>query len=504
MKTQPRINCWEFLHCNFGPNSKHPCPTVTDETSNGVNGGMNAGRICWTITDTTCFDKPMGQFAEKKKICFSCGFFHMVRKEEENNFHLFKLAQGIRKTRELHPTISQIENLIDIHGRLHSDFDLNNTLTEITAEARKITGAQRSMVFLLRGDPPALHGEFKLRGGKNKVVINIDDDSAVGYAAAHNRVVNLRNVYEDSRYLNSPVFNRSFDRQCNCETHSLLAVPVQDSEKRVIGVITTANAKKGFFSTDDEWFMSTYAIEVALAVEKQKFLYQSFSALRLSSIGETVAGLSHCIKNIAQALRGSSFIIKRAIDSNNVRDIKVAWEILDRHIESLANLSLDVLTYEPDAPREGKVTGLNDMVHHVVKLFKEEARARAITLKMRLGRKVDPCNFDALGLYRCMVNLINNAFDACPLSEGVVTVFTKRTGEKELMIGVSDNGRGIDEDAKCELFELFKTSKPGRGIGLGLPTVADIVKKHNGRIEIDTKLGKGTAFKIYIQELSMS
>jgi len=54
--------------------------------------------------------------------------------------------------------------------------------------------------------------------------------------------------------------------------------------------------------------MHTYTIEVALAVEKQKFLHQSFSALRLSSIGETVAGLSHCIKNIAQALRGSSFI----------------------------------------------------------------------------------------------------------------------------------------------------------------------------------------------------
>ena len=83
-------------------------------------------------------------------------------------------------------------------------------------------------------------------------------------------------------------------------------------------------------------------------------------------------------------------------------------------------------------------------------------------------------------------------------------VYTKRTGEKELMISVSDNGRGIDEDTKCELFDLFKTSKPGRGTGLGLPTTADIVKKHNGRIEIDTKLGKGTTFKIYIQELSVS
>ena len=496
-----KINCWEFLNCSYGPGSKNPCPSAKDETSNGVNGGKYAGRMCWPMPDTLCFNKPMGSFAEKRDLCFSCDFFHLVKKEEGSNFRLFKLAQGVKETRELHATITQMEQLITIHDRLHSQFDLTKTLMEITNESSRITGAQRSLVFLLKGNPPALHGEFKLRGKKIGVVINVDDNSAVGYAAAHNQVVNLRDVNKDSGSLNSQVFNRSFDRQCNCETNSFLAVPVQDSEKRVIGVITAANAKKGFFSADDEWFMRTYTTEVALAVEKQKFLHQSFSALRLASIGETVAGLSHCIKNIAHALRGSSYIIKRAIDSNNVRDIKVAWEILDRHIESLANLSVDVLTYEPGTHRGEKGTKLNGLVSHVVKLFREESRARAITLKMKLGEKVDPCSFHARGMYRCLVNLITNAFDACPLSEGVVMVTTKRTGEKELMLSVSDNGRGIDEKHKAELFELFKTTKAGSGTGLGLPTVADIVKDHNGRIELDTKPGKGTTFKIYIQEI---
>ncbi len=179
MKTQPKLNCWEFLRCDYGPSSEHPCPAAIDETSNGVNLGIKAGRICWTIPDTMCTGKPMGQLADKKKFCFSCEFFYTVKDEEGKNFHLFKLAQRLIKSRELHTTISQIENLIDIHGRLNSDFDLFKTLREITNEARKITGAQRSMVFLIRGNPPALHGEFILRGEKNKVVINIDDNSAV-------------------------------------------------------------------------------------------------------------------------------------------------------------------------------------------------------------------------------------------------------------------------------------------------------------------------------------
>ena len=72
MRVKRKLNCWDFLHCDYGPDSKHPCPATIDETSNGVNGGINAGRICWSIPDTTCIGKPMGQLAEKKKYCFTC------------------------------------------------------------------------------------------------------------------------------------------------------------------------------------------------------------------------------------------------------------------------------------------------------------------------------------------------------------------------------------------------------------------------------------------------
>jgi signal transduction histidine kinase len=495
-----KLNCWDYLRCNHGPSSKDPCPAFVDHTSDGVNNGKNAGRICWSVPDTLCFDKPMGQFDEKRDICFSCGFFQLVKQEEGNLFQLFKIAQGVEKSRTLHNTITKLEHLFTIHDRLHSHFDLNNTLRAITHDAKSITGAQCCLVLLMKGDPPALHGKFILRGKEQTVVIPLDEKSATGYAAVHNQVVNLRDLYNESGSLQG-VFNITFDKQLNCETHSFLAVPVQNSDMRMIGVITAANAKKGFFSADDEWFMRTYAIEVALAVEKQKFLQQSFSVIRLASIGETVAGLSHCIKNIAHALRGSSYIIKRAIDSNNVRDIKAAWEILDRHIESLANLSLDVLSYKPEAAEGEDGNRLNDIIRHVVNLYKEEARARAIILKTSLSKDVDPCSINSRGIYRLLINLISNAFDACPFSDGVVVIGTKRADKSTLIISVSDNGRGMDETTKAEVFDLFKTTKAGTGTGLGLPTVASIVKEHNGNIDIDTELGKGTTFRIYIKEV---
>ena len=495
------INCWDFRQCAHGPGSTDPCPVVDDVASDGVNSGKNAGRICWTVSNTPCFNNDANSFPQKRKICVSCSFYHRVKREEGEGFQYFKIAQGVQEAEALHTTISQMEHLIDINNRLNSGFDLYETIGEITEEARKVTGSQRSIVFLVKGDPPVLQGEFKLRGKKTLVSIPIDENSAVGYSASTNRIVSLGDIHKKVNAGSGPVFNKSFDAQCNCNTHSLIAVPVQDSEKRNIGVITAVNAKKGFFSADDEWFMCTYANQVALAVEKQKFLQQSISALRLASIGETVAGLSHCIKNIAHALRGSSYIIKRAIDTNNVRDIGAAWEILDRHIESLANLSLDVLSYNPETKEGMNENSLNGLVKHTIELFQEEAKARAIQLNMEAGENVDPCSFDARGIYRCLINLITNAFDSCPLSEGSVTISTRRVGEKALMISVSDNGRGMDDIARAEVFGLFETSNPVSGSGIGLPTVADIVKKHNGRIELDTSPGKGTTFRLIIDEL---
>jgi len=158
------------------------------------------------------------------------------------------------------------------------------------------------------------------------------------------------------------------------------------------------------------------------------------------------------------------------------------------------------LKYQPEGGA-GIKTRLNDIVRHVRELFAEEARARAARIEVFLGDDVDPCNIDGKAVYRCLINLVSNSLDACPLSEGMIILKTVRTGKDEVMVEVSDNGRGMDESTKERVFELFETTKPEKGTGLGLPTVVDIVKHHNGRIEIDSEPGRGTTFRIYLKEI---
>jgi signal transduction histidine kinase len=95
------------------------------------------------------------------------------------------------------------------------------------------------------------------------------------------------------------------------------------------------------------------------------------------------------------------------------------------------------------------------------------------------------------------VNLVVNAFDACPVGGGHVAVVTECSGG-DAIIRVSDNGAGMDPDTKERVLETFATGDKTRGSGIGLPTVLDIVERHGGRLEVDSAPGKGSTFTISI------
>jgi signal transduction histidine kinase len=498
MPATNKPNCWDVKGCDKGPGTADPCPAALDHTSTGVNGGLYAGRICWTVPGTGCDSVAHGDFVDKQDICLRCRFFQQVRAEEGAGFRLVKLAQGIRDVDDLHTRIAQVEALMGVHDQLHATFNLDAVLAEIRRQARTLTQAQRSLVLLVRGAPPRLHGDFVLRGRTAHVEIPLDVTSAVGSAAVNDRIVNVKDPYGDpaARTSGEP-FNASFDAACQCHTNSLLVVPVHDSEGRVLGVITAVNSAKGFFSQDDQWFLERYAVEVGLAVEKARLVESTVAAGRMASISESLAGLSHFLKDVAHALIGTSFVIRRAIDRNRIDDVRAAWEILDRHVKQLVELCRDVLTYNPERPDEMCPGDLNETVDDAVRLLQGEAATRAIALESQLGAGLTRCRHSKRGIYRCIVNLVANAFDACPHSGGHVIVVT-RAHEGQAIISVADNGRGMNAKERESMLEAFETGDRQRGSGIGLPTVLDIVERHSGRFEIDSTRGKGSTFTIHL------
>lgn len=89
-----KANCWEVMACGREPGGKHAsaqgvCPAALDTSANGLNGGKNAGRICWAVGGTFCGEARRSAHAEGQLTCLLCRFFKQVQQEEGEQFHFF-------------------------------------------------------------------------------------------------------------------------------------------------------------------------------------------------------------------------------------------------------------------------------------------------------------------------------------------------------------------------------------------------------------------------------
>lgn len=147
------------------------------------------------------------------------------------------------------------------------------------------------------------------------------------------------------------------------------------------------------------------------------------------------------------------------------------------------------------APVQLKLTSLNDVVQKTLDLLQPELDNRGLTVKTKLSRSLTATPIDGTQMQQVLVNLVKNAMQAMTKA-GVLTL---QTGESpdHVWVSVSDTGGGIPEEQISRIFEPFFTTKK-KGTGLGLMIVQRIVRAHNGRIELESHVGRGTTFRIWL------
>lgn len=95
-----KTNCWDLKNCGRESDGVKVaqlgiCPAATDESANGINSGLNAGRLCWAVAGTLCEGKVQGSFTDKQMECSSCEVFVQIRNEEGSSFRLLKQGQSV-------------------------------------------------------------------------------------------------------------------------------------------------------------------------------------------------------------------------------------------------------------------------------------------------------------------------------------------------------------------------------------------------------------------------
>nr|NJM01780.1 response regulator [Desulfobacula sp.] len=236
-----------------------------------------------------------------------------------------------------------------------------------------------------------------------------------------------------------------------------------------------------------------------LVEEKDKKLNESE---KLVTIGQTIAGMSHAIKNIAGGLKGSSFILEQGIEHENRQYLKQGWEMMKGNIDKITKLSLDLLNYAKTTRLNFQLENPNTPAREIVQLMVHKAKEKNILFKFLPSPEKKLTLMDSDAIHNCLLNLVANAFDAfgeSPVQDGQRQVtLSITTQEKEIIYQVRDTGAGMSEPVKASLFKEFITTKGMNGTGFGLMTAKKIIEEHHGRISFHTEPGRGSEFFIRI------
>jgi two-component system, NtrC family, sensor kinase len=288
------------------------------------------------------------------------------------------------------------------------------------------------------------------------------------------------------------------------------------------------------FTEDHLKLMIAIGHQAALAVEDTRHYSALVQAERLAAVGQTVATLSHHVKNILQGIRGGSYLIELGLAEHDESIVRKGWTIVEKNQNKISSLVMDMLTFSKEREPDLEVADIDQTLADVAELTQARADEMNVEFTWRRGEPMPEMIFDPEGLHRAVLNVATNAIDAAAEAHALsATGEPGEAGQAEppeqprpagtaageapcaevrpgpgrvaldaeydpkaavVRIAVEDNGPGIPADEIDDLFSPFVSRKRGRGTGLGLPVSRKIMQEHGGRITVESEPGRGSRF----------
>jgi len=377
---------------------------------------------------------------------------------------------------------------IDIREKLKEYTEnLEVKIAEATEDIRRKSNFQRLLIRSSNDAIVAFDHDWKV------VVYNPEAAKMFGEAAK-----DVRNIMTiDDLY--TPKIAQIFKNQAKKEKKQS-ALPWRENtinakDGRKIPVRYTSNVlyKEGNFVGTVSFFQDL--------TEIKRLETELVQSERLAAVGQTVSGLAHYVKNILIGLQGGSYVVDVGIAKNNTEKLKIGWQTIKRNIKRIGDLTQDLLTYSKQREPESEPCLPNDIADDVIELVTDVAGLNGVDISKEFDNSIGEVMADSQTIHRSLLNLINNAIDACVEDENVakkhkVTVKSYRDKNNHFCFEVEDNGCGMDKDIQKQLFDPMFSSKGGKGTGLGLLVTSKLIEEHKGVIETKTSPGSGSTFTI--------
>ncbi len=228
---------------------------------------------------------------------------------------------------------------------------------------------------------------------------------------------------------------------------------------------------------------------------KQAMNRQISQSDKLASIGRLAAGVAHEINNPLTGVLTFAHLLQKSdrLGEEEKKDVEVIINETTRVREIVKRL----LEFARETPQDREPLDVNHIMSQVIFLLRNQKEFRKVDIEENYDKRLPKVIGDKNQLQQVFLNLALNACEAMP--EGGKLTISTQLKDGHVVISFRDTGVGIPEEYMNKLFDPFFTTKPvGQGTGLGLSVSYGIVKQHGGRIEVESKVGEGSTFSVWL------
>jgi PAS domain S-box-containing protein len=240
--------------------------------------------------------------------------------------------------------------------------------------------------------------------------------------------------------------------------------------------------------------------DVSKEKELQERLMESQAA---AAIGQAVTAIQHAIKNMLNTLTGGSYLVRHGISKRNEERMEEGVAMIDEGIATIGDLSSNMLKYAKTWKLELEIADLGEMVESICKAIEQDASEKAVAIRCSVEDDLPRIPCDVRLTHMALMDIATNAVDACfwksyqDGEEAEIEFAVRPDADREfLVVEVRDNGIGMTEEVRANIFTPFFSTKETTGTGLGLTLTSRIVSLHGGRIDVESEPERGSVFRI--------
>ncbi len=385
------------------------------------------------------------------------------------------------------PLLERYQRLLELSRDLNSTLDLPALLNHIVKAASDLCQAEAASILLYDEGNQELYFEAasNLESPEMKGLVVPVDSSIAGWILTEQRSVIINDVRNDPRHFNQ------IGIATDIPTISLLGVPLITKDK-VVGVLEAINKLFGEFTREDQELLLALGAHAAIAIENARLFQQS----------DLISEFVHEIRTPLTSINAAAHLLARSDLSHDQRT--TIFKTMEREMHRLSEMTttfLDLARMESGrAQLVMELVIISQLLEECTEIIQGEVREKNQIFTLDINNGIPPIEADREKLKQVILNLFNNAVKYTPPG-GKIDVNLSANDYEEI-IKITDTGIGIPTDSLPFIFDKFyrvtNADLESKGTGLGLAISQRIIEAHQGKIDVESKLGNGSTFTVFL------